>query len=173
VRQDAATPRDGKRPDTIGKPGGQRPPGHPPCPQQRRPVPVTIRNSCPVSNVSPAGQRKPQTSRRRLDNLPLAMVSARNGRDETMGRDDGMTYPAPRDGRKVIPTTNAPHHPQKGTLGGSNRMLSARDVAAILAVPERTVRDKWREWGLQAYKIGKHLRWRERDVYAWIDRQAA
>jgi hypothetical protein len=33
--------------------------------------------------------------------------------------------------------------PPKGTLGGSNRMLSSRDVAAILAIPERTVRDKW------------------------------
>jgi excisionase family DNA binding protein len=52
-------------------------------------------------------------------------------------------------------------------------MLSARDVAAILAVPERTVRDKWRAWELPAYRIGKHLRWRERDVHAWIDRQAA
>lgn len=41
------------------------------------------------------------------------------------------------------------------------------------AVPERTVRGKWREWGLPAYRIGKHLRWRERDVHAWIDRQAA
>lgn len=60
-----------------------------------------------------------------------------------------------------------------GTLGGSNRMLSARDVSAILAVPERTVRDKWWEWGLPAYRIGKHLRWRERDVHAWIYRQAA
>jgi excisionase family DNA binding protein len=63
--------------------------------------------------------------------------------------------------------------PTKGSLGGSNRMLSSRDVAAILAVPERTVRDKWREWGLSAYRIGKHLRWRERDVYAWIERRAA
>jgi excisionase family DNA binding protein len=61
----------------------------------------------------------------------------------------------------------------RGTLGGSNRLLSSRDVAAILAIPERTVRDKWREWGLQAYRIGKHLRWRERDVYAWIERQSA
>jgi excisionase family DNA binding protein len=60
----------------------------------------------------------------------------------------------------------------KGTLGGSNRLLSSRDVAAILAIPERTVRDKWKEWGLPAYKIGKHLRWRERDVYAWIERQS-
>jgi len=54
--------------------------------------------------------------------------------------------------------------PRTGTL--ANRMPSARDVAAILAIPERTVRDKWREWGLPAYKIGKHLRWRERDLYA-------
>ena len=60
-----------------------------------------------------------------------------------------------------------------GTLGGSNRLLSAREVAGILGVPERTVRDKWREWGLPAYRIGKHLRWKERDVLAWIDRQAA
>lgn len=52
----------------------------------------------------------------------------------------------------------------KGTLGGSNRMLSARDVAAILAISERTGRDKWKEWGLPAYRVGKHFRWRERDV---------
>jgi excisionase family DNA binding protein len=60
-----------------------------------------------------------------------------------------------------------------GTLGGSNRLLSARDVAEILSVPERTVRDKWRSWELPAYRIGKHLRWRERDLHAWIDRQNA
>jgi excisionase family DNA binding protein len=63
--------------------------------------------------------------------------------------------------------------PYGGTLGGSNRMLSARDVAVLLSVPERTVRDRWRQWGLPAYRIGKHLRWKERDVLAWIDRQSA
>lgn len=104
--------------------------------------------------------------------VPPLRVSARIGRDGTMGRDDGTTRTAPCDGRKVIPTANDPR-PLKGTLGGSNRMLSSREVAAILSIPERTVRDKWREWGLPAYRIGKHLRWRERDVYAWIDRQAA
>jgi excisionase family DNA binding protein len=60
--------------------------------------------------------------------------------------------------------------PIKGTLGGSNRMLSSHDVSEILGIPERTVRDKWREWNLPAYRIGKHLRWRERDLYAWIER---
>jgi excisionase family DNA binding protein len=104
--------------------------------------------------------------------VPPSRVSARNGWDETMGRDDGTTRPAPGDGRKVISTADDPR-PPKGTLGGSNRMLSSRDVAAILSIPERTVRDKWREWELPAYRIGKHLRWRERDVYAWIERQVA
>jgi predicted DNA-binding transcriptional regulator AlpA len=84
--------------------------------------------------------------------------------------------------RKRAYTDNGPNYgtsterrptPRTGTLGGCNRMLSARDVAAISAIHEHTVRDKWREWGLPANKIGKHLRWRERDVHAWIDRQAA
>jgi hypothetical protein len=38
--------------------------------------------------------------------------------------------------------------PAKDTLGGSNRMMSAREVAEILTIDtERTVLDKWREWG--------------------------
>ena len=43
----------------------------------------------------------------------------------------------------------------------------------ILGVPERAVRERWRDWGLPAYRIGKHLRWKERDLLAWIDHQAA
>jgi len=69
----------------------------------------------------------------------------------------------------VIATAQRP----KGTLGGSNRMMTTREVAALLAVPESTVRIKWRDWQLPAYRIGKHLRFRERDVHAWIERQAA
>jgi len=90
----------------------------------------------------------------------LVTHSDNEGRPEPAA-DDGQ----PRDERRVVP--------RKGTLGGSNRLLSSRDVAAILAIPERTVRDRWKEWGLPAYRIGKHLRWKERDVYAWIERQSA
>jgi excisionase family DNA binding protein len=100
--------------------------------------------------------------------VPSSRVSARNGRDGTTGQ----PQPYRRDREKVIPVASDPH-PPKGTMGGSNRLLSSRDVAAILAIPERTIRDKWKEWGLPAYRIGKHLRWRERDVYAWIERQSA
>jgi len=88
--------------------------------------------------------------------------------------------PSDDEGRCPTPATGGPKRrgeqqaaPQKGTLGGSNRLLSSRDVAAILAIPERTVRDRWKEWRLPAYRIGKHLRWKERDVYAWIERQSA
>ena len=87
--------------------------------------------------------------------------------------------PSDREGRPAPATGDSQPRggqhtaPQKGTLGGSNRLLSSRDVAAILAIPERTVRDRWKEWGLPAYRIGKHLRWKERDVYAWIERQSA
>ena len=94
-----------------------------------------------------------------LTQRPVA--SSDRGERSTPPTDDSQ----PRDGRRAAP--------QKGTLGGSNRLLSSRDVAAILAIPERTVRDRWKEWGLSAYRIGKHLRWKERDVYAWIERQSA
>ena len=86
--------------------------------------------------------------------------SDNEGRPEPVADDS-----RPHDGQRAAP--------RKGTLGGSNRLLSSRDVAAILAIPERTVRDRWKEWGLPAYRIGKHLRWKERDVYAWIERQSA
>ena len=63
---------------------------------------------------------------------PLARASARKRAYTGNGTDDGTSTE-----RRTTPRT--------GTLGGSNRMLSARDVAAILAIPGRTVRDKWRE----------------------------
>jgi excisionase family DNA binding protein len=100
--------------------------------------------------------------------VALALTLTRN--PGTPGDDRGR----PSHGTRANQPRGGGHgEPQKRTLGGSNRLLSSRDVAAILAIPERTVRDKWKEWGLPAYRIGKHLRWKERDVYAWIDRQSA
>jgi excisionase family DNA binding protein len=57
--------------------------------------------------------------------------------------------------------------------GGSNRMLTVKDVAEILAVSPDTVYDEWRRWGLKGYRVGKHLRFREREVDQWIEKQAA
>jgi len=58
---------------------------------------------------------------------------------------------------------------------GPGRMLTAGQVAALLGgdISARTVRAYWRAWGLQAYRVGKHLRWRETDVLRWIDKHPA
>jgi excisionase family DNA binding protein len=55
-------------------------------------------------------------------------------------------------------------------IGGSNRLVSCRELAEFLSVPERTVRDNWRKWNLQAHKVGRAIRFRERDVDAWLQR---
>jgi excisionase family DNA binding protein len=57
-----------------------------------------------------------------------------------------------------------------GTLGGSNRLLTSTEVGDMLGLPERTIRAQWRAWGLPAVRIGRALRFRERDVHAFIDR---
>jgi len=107
---------------------------------------------------------------------PSPRASARKGGtgDEgTKGRDERDNHHMARHGARKETTAAPASRPPKGTLGGSNRLLSSRHVGAILGIPERTVRDKWREWELPAYRIGRHLRWKERDVYAWIERQSA
>lgn len=58
-------------------------------------------------------------------------------------------------------------------LGGSNRLLNSAEVGELLGLPERTVRAEWKRWGLQAYRIGRAIRWRERDVHTWIDAHPA
>ena len=59
--------------------------------------------------------------------------------------------------------------------GDTSRMLSAAEVAGLLGgdISDRTVRAYWRTWGLQAYRVGKHLRWKETDVRTWIDQHPA
>jgi excisionase family DNA binding protein len=94
-------------------------------------------------------------------------------RAQPRGGEDTTKIPSGNNEEKKTTVYQRRARPRTGTLGGSNRMLSAREVAAILSVPERTVREKWREWDLPAYRIGKHLRWKEREVHAWIDRHAA
>lgn len=59
----------------------------------------------------------------------------------------------------------------KASLGGSNRMMNAREVGDILGLPERTIRAQWKEWGLKTHRVGRALRWRERDLLDWIDKQ--
>jgi excisionase family DNA binding protein len=60
---------------------------------------------------------------------------------------------------------------RRGALGGSNRLLTVAQVAEYLGIPEKTLYQRWRPWGLTAYKVGRHLRFRERDIESWLERQ--
>lgn len=55
------------------------------------------------------------------------------------------------------------------TAGGSNRLLTPEEVAAWLKVSEITVKNKYRTWGLKAQKVGRLLRFRERDIVAYLE----
>ena len=55
------------------------------------------------------------------------------------------------------------------TVGGSNRLLTPEEVAEWLKVSDITVRNKYRHWGLKAQKVGRLLRFRERDIVAYLE----
>jgi excisionase family DNA binding protein len=53
-------------------------------------------------------------------------------------------------------------------VGGSNRLLSVEELAAYLGVPKKTIYGRWRQWGLRGYRVGRHLRFRQRHVEEWL-----
>ena len=57
--------------------------------------------------------------------------------------------------------------------GGSNRMLSAAELADMLGVSADTVYRQWKSWGLTAFRVGGSLRFRERHVEAWLEEHQA
>lgn len=56
--------------------------------------------------------------------------------------------------------------------GGSNRLLSPEEVAQLLGFSRKTVYRNWREWGLQGRRLGRQIRFPEREVQALIERSA-
>ena len=54
-------------------------------------------------------------------------------------------------------------------VGGSNRLLSVGELAAYLGVPKKTVYSCWRQWGLRGYRVGRYLRFRQRQVEEWLE----
>jgi len=53
-----------------------------------------------------------------------------------------------------------------------DRLLSVDDVADLLSVSRNWVYRQARSEGLVPLRVGKHCRWRARDVRAWIELQA-
>lgn len=60
----------------------------------------------------------------------------------------------------------APH--DHDNLGGSNRYISLAKAAALLDVPPRKLQRHRARWGIPAYPLGNELRFRERDIHAWM-----
>jgi excisionase family DNA binding protein len=58
-------------------------------------------------------------------------------------------------------------------IGGSNRLLTAAETAEFLAVSKKTLYNYWRTWGLTAFRVGRGLKFRQRDVESWLERHAA
>ncbi|MFI9598174.1 helix-turn-helix domain-containing protein [Nonomuraea sp. NPDC052265] len=72
-----------------------------------------------------------------------------------------MSLPWKRNGGSVL------------SSGGSNRLLSIDELADYLGIPKATVYDRWKVWGIPAYKVGRTLRFRERNVETWLERNRA
>ncbi|WP_338104494.1 helix-turn-helix domain-containing protein [Streptomyces chilikensis] len=53
---------------------------------------------------------------------------------------------------------------------GGNRLLTVEEVAEWLRVSEATVRNKYRRWGIKPQKVGRLLRFRERDIANYLER---
>jgi len=57
------------------------------------------------------------------------------------------------------------------SAGGSNVLLTPEETAEYLAVSPRTLMDSYQRWGMRHVRVGKHVRFRVRDVEVWIDSQ--
>ena len=57
--------------------------------------------------------------------------------------------------------------------GGSNQLVTPEDVAEALQVSVDTVYRQWRKWGLKGFRVGRLLRFRERDINTWLESRAA
>lgn len=53
----------------------------------------------------------------------------------------------------------------------NDRLLTAAEVAELLAVPERWVRDASREGRIPHVPLGRYVRFRRETVLAWIEDQ--
>lgn len=57
------------------------------------------------------------------------------------------------------------------SAGGSNALLTPEQAAEVLAVTKRTLQDSYQRWGIRHVRVGKHVRFRVRDLEIWIDSQ--
>lgn len=63
-------------------------------------------------------------------------------------------------------------HREDEPMNGPDRLLSPRELAEYLGVPVTTLyRWRYRQEGPRGFRVGRHLRYRWRDVEEWIEEQ--
>ena len=50
-------------------------------------------------------------------------------------------------------------------------MLNMRQAAEYLGVPHTSLQTYWKRWEVPAYRIGKHVQFRERDLESWLQKR--
>ncbi|MFE4723934.1 helix-turn-helix domain-containing protein [Streptomyces sp. NPDC056728] len=48
--------------------------------------------------------------------------------------------------------------------------MTPEDLAEYLAISKRSLLGCYREWGIPVHRVGRHLRFRVRDVEHWLER---
>ena len=116
-----------------------------------------------MADLSPA----PTASRRLRATSTTAAIAAASANLALPTRRSGGPVPEHESPEKQTPTTAR----VTTKLGGSNRLIGVRETAARLDVPVSTLYKHWREWQLTAYRVGRALKFRERDIEVWLERQ--
>lgn len=86
--------------------------------------------------------------------------------DEPAPREPQSGTARPRRASKAAPVVPPPGPPATGPEG--DRLWTVHDVSVFLGVPEKTIY-AWRTAGKgpKGFRVGKHLRWHPRTVFAW------
>lgn len=66
-----------------------------------------------------------------------------------------------------MPRKQHDHH----NLGGSNKLLSLTEAAALLGKPPESLRKYRTTWGIPWLKVGRDVKFRERDLNAWMEKR--
>jgi excisionase family DNA binding protein len=56
-------------------------------------------------------------------------------------------------------------------LGGSNKLISAAEAAERLNVHRETLYRERENWGLKSVRVGRNIKFRERDIEDWLHKQ--
>jgi excisionase family DNA binding protein len=58
-------------------------------------------------------------------------------------------------------------------IGGSNQLFTLDETARFLGVHPKTLYKNWRKWGLKGIQVGRAIKFRDRDVEAWLQENEA